>query len=196
MFRMILNVEDIDYNSLIDMLSEIIKQNKDHPAMKSLKIPAMSFSMLKKLPKDKKNEMLAMVVNQDKKRTIQTLQSVLSARVGECRIGDTNAHSISEGVQLCVDVLAYDFDRGIELFLPKYLTSDDYQEALGDETCEETDMDTFCRQVKELPLEEKEIVFLRSVRMKREKLLFDIENFAKAKGISLRIQELKILVRR
>ena len=147
MFRLILNVEDIDYDMLIDMISQMIKQNKDNPALKGMKIPPMGFSMLKKLPMDKKNEMLAMVVNQDKARTIQTLQSVVSARVGAARILDANATTLVNGVQLSIDVGAFDFDRGIDLFFPKYLTNEDFKEAIGDEDLEAMNMDSFCHSV-------------------------------------------------
>lgn len=196
MFRMVINVEDIDYNALIDMVSEMIKQHKDHPAIKSIKIPSMSFSMLKKLPTSKKNEILAMVVKQDKNRTIQTLQSVISAKAGAVRILDVNAVTLSDGVQFSFDIGAYDFDRGIDLFFPKYLVGDDLKEAIGDEEYEGRDIETFMQKVKEFPLEEKEVVFLRSIRMKRESFLYDVENFIKGKGITLRLEELKILVRR
>lgn len=196
MFRLILNVEDIDYDVLIDMISQMIKQNKDNPALKGMKIPPMGFSMLKKLPMDKKNEMLAMVVNQDKARTIQTLQSVVSARVGAARILDANATTLVNGVQLSVDVGAFDFDRGIDLFFPKYLTNEDFKEAIGDEDLEAMDMDSFCHTVKSLPVEDKEVIFLRSMRMKKESFLFDMENLMRGKGISLHLGELKILVRR
>ncbi len=196
MFRLILNVEDIDYDMLIDMISQMIKQNKDNPALKGMKIPPMGFSMLKKLPMDKKNEMLAMVVNQDKARTIQTLQSVVSARVGAARILDANATTLVNGVQLSIDVGAFDFDRGIDLFFPKYLTNEDFKEAIGDEDLEAMDMDSFCHTVKSLPVEDKEVVFLRSMRMKKESFLFDMENLMRGKGISLHLGELKILVRR
>lgn len=196
MFRLILNVEDIDYDVLIDMISQMIKQNKDNPALKGMKIPPMGFSMLKKLPMDKKNEMLAMVVNQDKARTIQTLQSVVSARVGAARILDANATTLVNGVQLSIDVGAFDFDRGIDLFFPKYLTNEDFKEAIGDEDLEAMDMDSFCHTVKSLPVEDKEVVFLRSMRMKKESFLFDMENLMRGKGISLHLGELKILVRR
>ena len=196
MFRLILNVEDIDYDISIDMISQMIKQNKDNPALKGMKIPPMGFSMLKKLPMDKKNEMLAMVVNQDKARTIQTLQSVVSARVGAARILDANATTLVNGVQLSIDVGAFDFDRGIDLFFPKYLTNEDFKEAIGDEDLEAMDMDSFCHTVKSLPVEDKEVVFLRSMRMKKESFLFDMENLMRGKGISLHLGELKILVRR
>ena len=196
MFRLILNVEDIDYDMLIDMISQMIKQNKDNPALKGMKIPPMGFSMLKKLPMDKKNEMLAMVVNQDKARTIQTLQSVVSARVGAARILDANATTLVNGVQLSIDVGAFNFDRGIDLFFPKYLTNEDFKEAIGDEDLEAMDMDSFCHTVKSLPVEDKEVVFLRSMRMKKESFLFDMENLMRGKGISLHLGELKILVRR
>ena len=196
MFRLILNVEDIDYDMLIDMISQMIKQNKDNPALKGMKIPPMGFSMLKKLPMDKKNEMLAMVVNQDKARTIQTLQSVVSARVGAASILDAKATTLVNGVQLSIDVGAFDFDRGIDLFFPKYLTNEDFKEAISDEDLEAMDMDSFCHTVKSLPVEDKEVVFLRSMRMKKESFLFDMENLMRGKGISLHLGELKILVRR
>ena len=132
MFRLILNVEDIDYNALIDMVSQLIKQNKDNPALKGMKIPPMGFSMLKNLSVDKKNEMLAMVINQDKARTIQTLQSVITAQFGAIRILDTVGSTLANGVQLQVDVGAFDFDRGIDMFFPKYLQKSDFCETLGD----------------------------------------------------------------
>ena len=121
MFRLILNIEDVDYNTLIDMVSDMVKKNKDNPALKGMKIPPMGFAMVKTLPKAQKNEMLAMVVNQDKARTIQTLESVIGARVGDVRILNATGEAISDGVCLTVDVGAFDFDRGIDMFFPKYL---------------------------------------------------------------------------
>lgn len=195
MFRMILNVEDVDYNTLIDMISDMIKQNKDNPALKGMKMPIGGFSMLKHLPTDKKNEMFAMVINQDKNRTIQTLASVVSANIGAIRVLDASATTMQNGIQLLVDVGAFDFDKGIDLFFPKYLQEEDFNEAVGDEvTC--PNIDDFCRQVKMLPIEDKEVVFLRSIRMKKDVFLLDLENVMKGKGISLRLTELKILVRR
>lgn len=196
MFRLILNVEDVDYNALIDMLSEMLKQNKDNPALKGIKVPPMGFSMLKHLPTDKKNEMLAMVINQDKTRTIQTLQSVIMARFGVIQILDAQGTATTNGVSLQMDVGAFDFDRGIDLFFPKYLQNEDFNEALGDTEAAAMTMDEFCQTVKELALQDKEVVFLRSIRMKKDCFLADIESLARGKGISLRLSELKILVRR
>ena len=196
MFRLILDVEDVDYNTLIDMVSEMVKKNKDNPALKGMKIPPMGFSMVKNLPKAQKNEMLAMVVNQDKARTIQTLESVISARIGAVRILNATGEAITEGVRLTVDVGAFDFDRGIDLFFPKYLENIDFNEALGDEIADKMSMEEFCQAVKELSMDNKEIVFLRSLRMKKEKFLYDLECAIKGKGISARFSELKILVRR
>ena len=196
MFRLILDVEDVDYNTLIDMVSEMVKKNKDNPALKGMKIPPMGFSMVKNLPKAQKNEMLAMVVNQDKARTIQTLESVISARIGAVRILNATGEAITEGVRLTVDVGAFDFDRGIDLFFPKYLENSDFNEALGDESADKMSMEAFCQAVKELSVDNKEIVFLRSLRMKKEKFLYDLECAIQGKGISARFSELKILVRR
>ena len=196
MFRLILNIEDVDYNTLIDMVSDMVKKNKDNPVLKGMKIPPMGFAMVKNLPKAQKNEMLAMVVNQDKARTIQTLESVIGARVGAIRILNATGEAISEGVQLTVDVKYFDFDRGIDMFFPKYLENIDFNEALGDESADKMSMEEFCQAVKELSMDNKEIVFLRSLRMKKEKFLYDLECAIKGKGISACFSELKILVRR
>ena len=196
MFRLILNVKNVDYNTLIDMVSEMVKKNKDNPALKGMKIPPMGFSMVKKLPEDKKNEMLAMLVNQDKTRTIQTLTSVIAARFGWIRILNAEAAAAEEGVSFQVDVGAYDFDRGIDLFFPKYLQNEDFNEALGDNEADRMTMDEFCQAVKELSIDDKEVVFLRSIRMKKESFLYDLECAMKEKGISAHLSELKILVRR
>lgn len=196
MFRIILNVEDVDYNALIDMVSEMVKKNKDNPALKGMKIPPMGFAMVKNLPNQQKNEMLAMIVNQDKTRTIQTLESVISARFGEVRILNAVGNAISNGVQLTVDVGAFDFDRGIDMFFPKYLQSEDFNEALGDSEASAMTMGDFCQTVKELSLDDKEVVFLRSMRMKKENFLYDLECAMRGKGISAHLAELKILVRR
>lgn len=196
MFRLILNVKNVDYNTLIDMVSEMVKKNKDNPALKGMKIPPMGFSMVKKLPEDKKNEMLAMLVNQDKTRTIQTLTSVIAARFGWIRILNAEAAVAEEGVSFQVDVGAYDFDRGIDLFFPKYLQTEDFNEALGDNEAERMTMGEFCQAVKELSIDDKEVVFLRSIRMKKESFLYDLECAMKEKGISAHLSELKILVRR
>lgn len=196
MFRLILNVKNVDYNTLIDMVSEMVKKNKDNPALKGMKIPPMGFSMVKKLPEDKKNEMLAMLVNQDKTRTIQTLTSVIAARFGWIRILNAEAAVAEEGVSFQVDVGAYDFDRGIDLFFPKYLQTEDFNEALGDNEAERMTMGEFCQAVKELSIDDKEVVFLRSIRMKKESFLYDLECAMREKGISAHLSELKILVRR
>lgn len=196
MFRLILNVKNVDYNTLIDMVSEMVKKNKDNPALKGMKIPPMGFSMVKKLPEDKKNEMLAMLVNQDKTRTIQTLTSVIAARFGWIRILNAEATVAEEGVSFQVDVGAYDFDRGIDMFFPKYLQTEDFNEALGDNEAERMTMGEFCQAVKELSIDDKEVVFLRSIRMKKESFLYDLECAMREKGISAHLAELKILVRR
>lgn len=196
MFRIILNVEDVDFNALIDMVSEMVKKNKDNPALKGMKIPPMGFAMVKNLPKQQKNEMLAMIVNQDKTRTIQTLESVISARFGAVRILNAVGNAISNGVQLTVDVGAFDFDRGIDMFFPKYLRNEDFNEALGDSEASAMTMGDFCQAVKELSLDDKEVVFLRSMRMKKENFLYDLECAMRGKGISAHLAELKILVRR
>ena len=196
MFRLILNVKNVDYNTLIDMVSEMVKKNKDNPALKGMKIPPMGFSMVKKLPEDKKNEMLAMLVNQDKTRTIQTLTSVIAARFGWIRILNAEAAVAEEGVSFQVDVGAYDFDRGIDLFFPKYLQTEDFNEALGDNEADRMTMGEFCQAVKDLSIDDKEVVFLRSIRMKKESFLYDLECAMREKGISAHLSELKILVRR
>ena len=196
MFRIILNVEDVDFNALIDMVSEMVKKNKDNPALKGMKIPPMGFAMVKNLPKQQKNEMLAMIVNQDKTRTIQTLESVVSARFGAIRILNAVGNAISNGVQLTVDVGAFDFDRGIDMFFPKYLSNEDFNEALGDSEASAMTMGDFCQAVKGLSLDDKEVVFLRSMRMKKENFLYDLECAMRGKGISAHLAELKILVRR
>ena len=196
MFRIILNIEDVDYNALIDMASDMVKKNKDNPALKGMKIPPMGFSMIKKLPKDKKNEMLAMLVNQDKDRTIQTLTSVITARFGGIKILNIIGSTTSEGVSLQVDVGAYDFDRGIDIFFPKYLQSEDFNEALGDNEADKMSLSEFCQAVKDLSFDDKEVVFLRSLRMKKENFLYDMESAMKEKGIYAHLSELKILVRR
>ena len=99
-------------------------------------------------------------------------------------------------VQLTVDVGAYDFDRGIDMFFPKYLQSEDFNEALGDSEASAMTIEAFCQAVKELSFDDKEVVFLRSMRMKKESFLYDLECAIKGKGISARLSELKILVRR
>ena len=115
MFRLILNIEDVDYNTLIDMVSEMVKKNKDNPALKGMKIPSMGFAMVKNLPKAQKNEMLAMIVNQDKARTIQTLESVIAARVGAVRILNAVGSAITDGVQITVDVGAFDLASAVQM---------------------------------------------------------------------------------
>ncbi len=196
MFRLILDVKDVDYNTLIDLLSDMIKKNKDNPALKGMKIPTAGFGMLKHLPMDKKNEMFAMVINQDKNRTMQTLESVISSAVGYAKVLDASAMALADGIQLLVDIGTYDFDRGIDLLFPKYMRKEDFNEAMGEDTADILTVDEFAKEVKSLSINDKEVILLRSLRMKKEAVLFDLENVLRQKGISLHFGEFKILVRR
>lgn len=195
MFRMILDIEDIDYNSLIDMVSEFIKQNKDNPAMSKMKIPGMGFGFLKNLPDAKKGEMFAMVVNQDKARTIQTLESAIGSRLGSVKLVDAGLKSEGANLQATIDVGAFEFERGIELLFPRWVLPEDYEEITDGEIVAAESVEAFTCEVKALPTDKKELAFLRTIRTKKQGILQELENILKQKNISVRLTELKLLVR-
>lgn len=203
MYRVIFELQNIDYDSLMVLVSELLKQQKDNPVLKGRKIPSMGISMLKKLPYEKKNEMFAIAINQDREKTVLAIQGLICAKFMDVSIRDIIGAATKEGLRFQADINQMDYDKAIDLFFGRYVTSEDFSEILGNENKPEEmedlkslTLEEFCENVKNMSEKYKETVFLKAVKRKQELFLRELEDFMNKKGVMAHPEGLKLLVHR
>ena len=121
MVKFIFEIGSVDYNSLIDRIMQMVKDNPE--LTKGIKVPKFAGKMVKKLPESKKNEMLAEAVNGHKAEYIPQLEGVLSREVGPVRIGDLSVKAEKDSLTpLAVSLVITSYSPGVVInnFLPTY----------------------------------------------------------------------------
>ncbi len=111
----------MDYNSLIDRMMEMLKQNPELAG--GVKIPKLAQKMVKKLPEGKKHEMVAEAVNSHKADYIPQLEGLLSRELGPVRVGDLSVKADKDGpvpVAVSLVITSYTPSVVINNVLPMY----------------------------------------------------------------------------
>lgn len=195
MFRVILDVAEINYDDLLDQMIEMAKAN---PAMLGgFKLPPFfSGSMLKKLPQQQKNEMLIKAIESEKGKFLQSIQQMITVSLGPVILSDIglkNSEKSVNGLSLRLDVARGDYDRVLELLTEKVIQEEDIKEILGDHFEDGLTMDNLLFYMKGQPEQTKEYLVVKTLSVKKAYLTEQLEQLATGKNVELKVNFMRFL---
>lgn len=121
MLKIVTDVSKIDYNGFIDRFFEKVQEHPE--ALRGAKIPGFARGLLKKIPDEKKIEMVSGVVGRHQDEAIPPVEQALSAVIGPVRLRSLAIlHDKRRNcpVKIVMEILQMDTDYIISYVMPRF----------------------------------------------------------------------------
>ncbi len=198
MFKTVLDIQTIDYNSLIEGATEAIKNNPEAKAQ-GVKMPGkLQMFMLKKLPDDKKSEAFIQMINMPdaQPQMCQMLEQML-AGVFQVRVTRLEARQEPGlAMRLIADMDNMNSELALGMLFPRMAMVPDYPDILGAAYRPGMNAQQALSAGLNLPAPERELAVMKLIKHSKASLLGALEMGARAKGMNFHISDLKFLIPR
>ena len=200
MFKMVLDVQSIDYNGIMESAMEALKQNRDAAKAQGVKMPnKLQMLLFKKLPDDKKSEAIAQMVNSEEGQASMcpALEQMLSG-LFQVRVLHLEARTDqpSLALRLIADMDHLNSEQAIGRLFPQLAMVPDYPDILGGAYRPGMNAQDAMSAALNLPDSDRELAVLKMLKHAKASLLGSLEMGARAKGMNFHISDLKFLTRR
>ena len=196
MIKIIMQIESIDYDSF---LQKVLAQAKEHPEMLGgMKLPPFSNKILKMIPAQQKNEMMAKMANDHKSEVIPRAEALLAGVLGNVQIYDMNVTAGGHGADAIVaeiEIRRFDQDVFIDRMLPRYYHETSAQQILGEAYDGRSDLYSVQQIMHAQEAKKKELMCAKSMSANKQFLIETMEQAAATKDVKLKIHALRFMVR-
>lgn len=200
MFKTVLDLASIDYNSIMENAMEALKKHPEAVKAKGIKLPGkLQMLLFKKLPDDQKTLAIAQMINSmdGQPQICLSLEQMLS---GLFAVRVTRVEARPEEAGLALRIIADMEDMNSEMALAKLFPTlamvPDYPDILGPAYRPGMNAQDALSAALNLPEAERELAVLKLIKHAKPTLLGSLETAACAHGIRFHLADLKFLVPR
>ncbi len=196
MIKIILQIASINYDAFLE---QILAQAKEHPEMLGgMKLPPFSDKIIKMIPAQQKNEMMAKMANDHKSEVIPKAEALLASVLGNAQIYDMNVFCNRQGLDAIVaeiEIRYFDQDVFIDRMLPRYYHEASAQQILGDAYDGRSDLAAVQQVMHAQEPKKKELMCAKSMSANKQFLMETMEQAAASKDVQLKINALRLMVK-
>lgn len=196
MIKAILTISKINYDEFLERVLEMAKQHPEQ--LGGMKLPPFSGKMLRMVPQNKKNEMLAQAVNGSKDRILPQAEMMMSRFIGPVRLKDMEITCEKRGpvaVTVMIEIAEYDRYHLIDYILPMYYSEQSAPLMLGDDYAGSTELSAVQNYMKQQDFKKCQFLIARSMSVNREQIMRMLERGASANGMELRMDNIRLMVK-
>jgi len=196
MIKIILQIASINYDQFLE---SVLEKAKEHPEMLGgMKLPPFSDKLIRMIPVQQKNEMMAKMANEHKGEVIPKAEAMLASVLGNAQIYDMNVRCNKEGPDAIVaeiEIRYFDQDVFIERMLPRYYHETSAQQILGDAYDGRSDLAAVQQVMHAQEPKKKELMCAKSMSANKQFLIETMEQAAASKDVQLKINALRFMVK-
>ena len=196
MFKMIIDIEDVNYDNLMDQMLGMLKEQEKNGTLNGAKIPPMPDSnLLKKMPQPMKNQMLVAALQMEKKKIIEMMEKLVEKVAGEITIQSFELQAKNEPgcvLRTAITIQTIDYLFVLDKILP-FLTKEECEELLG-EDANQIPQDQIATYLRERTTKEQEVFMAKSMRIKKDVMIQKAEEMVAERNAYLKIASIRFLV--
>lgn len=196
MIKIILAIGHINYDVFLENVLEMAKQHPEQ--LGGMKLPPFSDKMLKMLPTQKKNEMLAQAVNGSRDKILPQMEMMAARFLGPVRLKDMEITCETQGrdmVTVMLEIAEIDSSYIIDNILPAYYSENEAPRMLGDSYSGSYELGAVQFYMKQQDRKTQQLLVAKSMSVNRELLMQMMEQGAAANGIELRMNNIRFMVK-
>ncbi len=196
MIKIIMQIASINYDTFLESVLEKAKENPE--MLGGMKLPPFSGKILKMIPAQQKNEMLAKLANDHKNEAIPKMEALLAGVLGSAKIHDMNVRCDKNGPDAIVaeiEIRQFDHDIFIDRMLPRYYQETSAQQILEDVFDGRTALDAVQQIMHAQEVKKKERMCAKSMSANKPFLIETMEQAAASKDVQLKISALRFMVK-
>lgn len=198
MFKTVLDIASIDYNSIMENAMNALKNNPEAAKAKGVKLPnKLQMLLFKKLPDDKKTLAIAQMINSmdGQPQICLSLEQMLSGLFA-VHVTCVEARTETPGLVLRIiaDMENMNSEMALARLFPTLAMVPDYPDILGPAYRPGMNAQDALSAALNLPEAERELAVLKLIKHAKPTLLGSLEMGARSHGIEFHIADLKFLV--
>ena len=198
MFRIVLEIKDINYDKMLDTFFEQMKGYEKNGNLGGMKIPPMmNLDFLKNMPQDTKNGMVASAINAEQKRMIDMVETMAVRLDYPAKIAKIAVASLNEAactVRVLLDVESMQYAPAIEKICMSLIREEDLPSVMG--TAYQAGMTL--SQVPDFmngqTEKQKEYFVLKSMSDKKQIIMSKVEQLAAEKDMVLQMSNMRFMM--
>lgn len=198
MFRIQIEISNVNYDSMLDIFMEQIKQQQQNGTLGGMKIPPMmNMDFLKMMPQETKDTMVASAMNAEQKRMIDMLEMFAAKSGQEMKINQLNIECVKEEnckIRVKLDVSSMNYQTAIDKIATLLIGEEDLKSVMGEcyqETITVPDAAIYMKQQSE---KRQEYFVLKSLSDKKEVIMQKIESMAEDNGMHLGLYNIRFMM--
>ncbi|MDD2971937.1 MAG: hypothetical protein PHE02_07390 [Lachnospiraceae bacterium] len=198
MFRIVLDIREINYDKLLDTFFEQMRGMEQNGSLGGMKLPPMmNLDFLKNMPQETKNGMVASAINAEQKRMIDMVE-MLAVRFGyPAKIHKVAVASLSEPdctVRLVLDVESMNFAPAIEKICMALISQEDLPSVMGTAYQEGITLSAVPEHMSQQTEKQKEYFVLKSMSDRKQIIMERLEKIAAEKEMLLQIHDMRFMM--
>lgn len=198
MFRIVLEIKEINYDKMLDNFFEQMKAFEKNGSLGGMKLPPMmNLGFLKNMPPDTKNGMVASAINAEQNRMIDMVE-MLAVRLGyPAKVAKVAVAALNEQnctVRVILDVESMEYAPAIEKICMTLIAEEDLPSVMGTTYQEGMTLSQVPAFMNDQEEKQKEYFVLKSMSDKKQIIMSKVEQLAAEKEMLLQMSNMRFMV--
>lgn len=198
MFRIQMEIRNVNYDAMLDNFMDQIRQQKQNGMLGSIKIPPMmNMDFLKSMPQETKDAMVASAINAEQKRMTDMLE-MFAARSGlEVKVHQLHIVCLKEAdckIRINLDIASIDYQAAIDKIADLLIGEEDLKSVMGECYQEAITVSDAAAYMKQQVGRNQEFFVLKSMSEKKKVIMERLESMAAGNGMHLEISNIRFMV--
>ena len=181
------------------MLENMLQMAKEHPEMLGgQKLPPFADKMIRMVPADKKNEMMAQSLKTQKSQMLPQVEQGLSRVVGPARLADVDMDYVKGGpdvMTLMLEFTLLDHDYFIMNVLPQFYSEYTAPQMLGETYSGPYDLISVQHYMRAQEPKRRELLIAKSISTNRSFVMQMLQQMGSASGMELKLNNIRVMIR-
>lgn len=198
MFRIAMEIKEVNYDKMLDTFMEQIKSQQQNGMLGGMKIPPMmNMDFLKSMPQETKNAMVASAMNAEQKRMLDMLEMLAVKSGYSVQFQKLNVACVNEAdctIRFNVDIASMVYAPAIDKLVDTLIEESDLPSVMGDAYKEGISLSEVSEYMKQQDEKQQEYFVLKSMSDKKDILMRKIEHMASEKDMYLQLSNMRFLL--
>lgn len=198
MFRIQMEIYNVNYDAMLDTFMEQIKQQQQNGMLGGIKIPPMmNMGFLKSMPQETKDAMVASAINAEQKRMTDMLELFAAKSGQKVKIHQLHVVCVKEEnckIRINLDVTSMDYHTAIDKITALLIEEEDLKSVMGECYQEAITVSDAAAYMKQQDEKKQEFFVLKSMSGKKKVIMERLESMAADSGMHLELSNIRFMV--
>ncbi len=198
MFRIQIEISNVNYDTMLDTFMEQIKQQQQNGMLGGMKIPPMiNMDFLKMMPQETKDAMVASAINAEQQRMTDMIEMFAEKSGLKMKIHQLHVLCVKEancGIRINLDVTSVDYLTSIDKIADFLIEEEDLRSVMGECYQEGITVPEAAAYMKQQDEKKQEFFVLKSLSNRKKEIMKKLVSMAADNGMHLELSNIRFML--